>query len=155
MQMVEYRKHGSMSKRKSTDYIVVHCAATKPSMDIGRKDIDQWHRQRGWLKIGYHFVIRRNGEVEIGRAIDEVGAHVLNRNSNTVGVCLVGGIDEAGKPETNFTDKQWESLATVIYQLKALYPDAKVRGHCDFDKGRACPTFDVEKWWKTKMNQTS
>lgn len=144
-----------MSKRKSTDFIVVHCAATKPSMDIGRKEIDQWHRKRGWLKIGYHYVIRRDGTVETGREVDEVGAHVLNHNSNTVGICLVGGLDEDMKPETNFTEAQYASLKTLIYQLLALYPDAKVKGHCDFDKGRACPTFDAEAWWKQQMDQTS
>lgn len=144
-----------MSKRKSTDYIVVHCAATKPSMDIGRKEIDQWHRKRGWLKIGYHYVIRRDGTVETGREVDEVGAHVLNHNANTVGICLVGGLDEDMKPEANFTDAQYASLRTLIYQLLVLYPDAKIRGHSDFDKGRACPCFDVEAWWKQQMNQSS
>ena len=56
--------------RKSTNYIVIHCSQTKPSMDIGAKEIDRWHRERGWLKIGYHKVIRRNGNIENGRGID-------------------------------------------------------------------------------------
>jgi N-acetylmuramoyl-L-alanine amidase len=155
MPTAKFRKNGFMSKRKSTDFIVVHCAATKPSMDIGRKEIDQWHRKRGWLKIGYHYVIRRDGTVETGREVDEVGAHVLNHNANTVGICLVGGLDEDMQPEANFTEAQYASLKTLIYQLLALYPDAKVKGHCDFDRGRACPTFDAEDWWKQQMDQTS
>ena len=53
--------------RESTEYIMIHCAATRADMDIGAADIDRWHRQRGWRKIGYHYVIRRNGEVETGR----------------------------------------------------------------------------------------
>ena len=43
--------------REQTKYIVIHCSATKPSMDIGAKEIDRWHRERGWLKIGYGKVI--------------------------------------------------------------------------------------------------
>ena len=142
-----------MSKRKRTDFIVVHCAATKPSMDIGRKEIDQWHRKRGWLKIGYHFVIRRDGSVEKGCEVDEVGAHVLNHNSNTVGICLVGGLDENMKPEANFTEAQYEALKVLIFQLLTLYPDAKIKGHCDFEKGRACPPFDAEAWWNEQWKQ--
>lgn len=144
-----------MSKRKRTDFIVVHCAATKPSMNIGRKEIDQWHRQRGWLRIGYHYVIRRDGTVETGREVDTVGAHVLNNNHNTVGICLVGGLDESGKPQENFTDAQYDSLKTLIYQLLTLYPSAKVVGHNHFEKTRACPTFNAEEWWKNAMNLNS
>jgi N-acetylmuramoyl-L-alanine amidase len=89
--------------RKKTDLLVVHCAATKASMDIGAKEIRRWHKDRGWDDIGYHYVIRRNGDVEIGRPENAVGAHVAGKNSTSVGICLVGGIDDAGKPKANFT----------------------------------------------------
>ena len=49
--------------RKSTDYFIIHCSATKPSMDIGFEEINRWHRERGWLSCGYHFIIRRNGRI--------------------------------------------------------------------------------------------
>ena len=45
-----------MNNRKETKHIVIHCSATKPTMDIGAYEIDRWHRERGWLEIGYHFV---------------------------------------------------------------------------------------------------
>ena len=73
-----------MSERKDTDYIVIHCSATKPSMDhVDAKEIDRWHRQRGWRKIGYHWVIRRDGIVEEGRELGEVGAHARGFNWKT------------------------------------------------------------------------
>ena len=50
-----------MEPRKSTDYIVIHCAATKASMDIGLTEIRKWHVQdNGWRDVGYHYIIRRN-----------------------------------------------------------------------------------------------
>ena len=64
----------------SIRYLVVHCAATPPEMDIGAKEIDLWHRQRGWSGIGYHFVIRRDGRVEAGRPLDRPGAHAQGFN---------------------------------------------------------------------------
>ena len=76
--------------RESTEYIMIHCAATRADMDIGAADIDRWHRQRGWRKIGYHYVIRRNGEVETGRDMDAVGAHCKGMNDKSVSICLVG-----------------------------------------------------------------
>ena len=138
-----------MAKRKTTDYIVIHCAATKPSMDIGAADIDKWHRQQGWSRIGYAFVIRRNGTVEHGRGVDEIGAHVKGFNAVSVGICMAGGIDAEGKPEDNFTDEQWVSLEALVMTLHAKYPRAEVVGHRDFPEvKKACPCFDARTWWK-------
>lgn len=138
-----------MSERKETDYIVIHCSATKPSMsNVDAKEIDRWHRQRGWRKIGYHFVIRRDGVVEEGRELGEVGAHAKGFNSMSVGICLVGGIDDEGNPENNYTDEQWKSLEEIVNQMLLPYPDAEVLGHCDLpDVKKACPCFDVREWW--------
>lgn len=113
-----------------------------PTMDIGAKEIRQWHKQRGWADIGYHFVIRRNGTIEPGRALDEVGAHEPTRNRDSVAICLVGGIDAKGKPQNNFTPAQMGSLTVKIGQLLAKYPRAVVSGHNHWQAGRACPSFD-------------
>ena len=58
--------------RQETKYIVIHCSQTRPSQKIGAKEIDRWHRERGWLKIGYGKVIKRDGTVEQGRGDDDV-----------------------------------------------------------------------------------
>lgn len=132
--------------RVTTKYLVVHCAATKPTMDIGLREIRQWHRERGWLDIGYHFVIRRDGTVETGRPHDVIGAHVEGHNYESLGICMAGGIDAKGKPENNFTPAQFESLRALLDKLKADYPSAKIVGHRDLDPKKACPSFDVASW---------
>ena len=66
-----------MQTRKETTEIIIHCAATKPSMNVDAKVIDRWHREKGWLKIGYHYVICRDGTIEIGREEDAVGAQAI------------------------------------------------------------------------------
>jgi len=135
--------------RKKTDFIIIHCASTKPSMDIGAREIDRWHRQRGFLKIGYHFVIRRDGSIETGRNLEDVGAHAVNYNSRSVGICLIGGVDEKMKPESNYTPEQWAALEKLVKYLKTKhYPDAQVIGHRNVDAGKACPCFDVLSWWR-------
>ena len=59
--------------------IVIHCSAVRPDQTSSAAQIDSWHRQRGWkLGIGYHYVVRRNGEIEPGRPEWMVGAHDLN-----------------------------------------------------------------------------
>ena len=93
-----------MELRKKTDYLIIHCAATKPSMDIGVNEIRKWHLDRGWRDVGYHYMIRRNGEVELGRRNDDMGAHASGYNHNSIGVCLIGGMAEANSAENNFTE---------------------------------------------------
>jgi N-acetylmuramoyl-L-alanine amidase len=139
------------SNRKSTKHIVVHCAATKPSMNIGAKEIGQWHQQKGWLAIGYHYVIRRDGQLEIGRPREALGSHVRGHNDSSLGICLVGGIDDQGKPEDNFTAAQKVTLNGLLKELKSVhYPDAQIIGHRDLDPGKACPSFDVAKYLKAQ-----
>ena len=144
-----------MAKRKQTNYIAIHCAWTTKAMDhVDAAEIDRWHRQRGWSRIGYSYVITRDGTVEVGRGHDEIGAHVKGYNHESVGVCLVGGLnDEKTAGEDNFTDAQWKALANLVTTLKDFYPDAEVLGHRDFPNvKKECPCFDAREWWNKVQN---
>lgn len=119
-------------------------------MDIGAKEIREWHvKGNGWKDIGYHYVIRRDGSIEEGRPLDQIGAHVAGQNTGSIGICLVGGIDESGRPDANFTDKQWAQLRRSVIAFKAEYPKGTVHGHNEYAK-KDCPSFDVQKWLKTE-----
>ena len=138
-------------KRKRTSNIVIHCRAWRCIQDIGAKEIRKWHVEgNGWADIGYHFVIRRSGRVEAGRPVDDVGSHVQGQNATSVGVCLVGGLnDKTFKPEDNFTPQQWASLRKLVSDLLKKYPKAKVLGHRDFPGvQKACPCFSAKVWAK-------
>ena len=141
-------------------YIVIHCSATKPVQDIGFVEIDAMHKQRGFDRIGYHVVIRQNGTVEMGQALNEVGAHVSGHNSHSWGVCMVGGLDAKGKATATFVQEQMRSLQKIVEGLKLRAPQAAVVGHRDLspDKNgdgiitptewiKECPCFDVKHWW--------
>lgn len=130
-------------------HIVIHCSATPPDSDIGADTIRKWHKDKGWEDIGYHYVIRRNGQIESGRALEKPGAHVQGHNAKTVGICLVGGVDKNLKAEKNYTDDQWASLETLVRDMTRRFPNAEVLGHRDFaGVKKACPCFNVRNWWK-------
>lgn len=136
-------------KPEQVKYIVVHCSATPADMDIGVVEIDRWHKQNGWAGIGYHYVIRRDGTLEVGRLLDKPGAHAAGFNSQSIGICLVGGIDDEGQPQDNFTAIQKAVLRSRLNWLKAGdYKHAAVIGHRDLpDVNKACPSFDVRTWY--------
>ena len=137
------------SGSRKINLIVVHCAATPPSMDIGVRVIDQWHRENGWNGCGYHFVVRRNGLVESGRDLTLKGIHAKGHNSNSIGLCLIGGVDNYHQPDNNFTKNQMDTLKFMLAKLTEQYKGIAVLGHKDlYGVTKECPCFDVASFCK-------
>ena len=147
--------------RRATEYVVWHCSATPPSQDIGAAQIAIMHKSppQNFDDIGYAMVVRRDGRVEPGEDIKKRGAHVKGLNSVSVGICMVGGVDEDGKAENNFTEEQWKAAKHVFEFFTLLYPDAEHVGHRDLSPDRDrdgrvqrhefvkdCPCFSVAQW---------
>lgn len=87
--------------------IIIHCSATPEGKDYTVEQIKQWHKQRGFSDIGYHYVIYRDGSIHSGRPIERIGAHCLKHNAHSIGVCYIGGVAKDGKtPKDTRTDAQ-------------------------------------------------
>lgn len=135
--------------RKIT-HIVIHCSATPEGREVSVKEIDRWHRARGFAKIGYHYVIHLDGTIDKGRDESEAGAHVSGHNATTIGVCYIGGVsaDDVNVARDTRTPAQKAAMEKLVRELLSRYPGAEVLGHRDFPGvAKACPSFDVRKWW--------
>ena len=137
--------------------IVVHHAVTKrtpidlrtlqPEMNkmITVKNVRQWHLARGWRDVGYHYFIRQDGVIEVGRPLHQRGAHVRGHNKDSIGICLAGGLSDDEQPVNNYTTQQMESLGKLLDDLILLFPGATILGHKDLDKKKPyCPMIDVQ-----------
>ena len=123
--------------------IIIHCSAVRPGQLSSAAQIDTWHRQRGFkLGIGYHYVVRRDGEIEAGRPEWLVGAHCKNHNAHSIGVCYEGGLDIRGQPADTRTEAQKASLRTLLEELHRRYPRAVIVGHHDLNPMKACPCIE-------------
>ena len=126
--------------------IVIHCSAVAPNQRSSAAQIDTWHRQRGWkFGIGYHYVVRRDGQIEPGRPEWMVGAHCQNHNAHSVGICYEGGIDIREQAADTRTAAQKLALRQLLEDLHRRYPRALIVGHHDLDPRKACPCFDAVK----------
>ena len=123
--------------------IVIHCSSVRPHQRSSAKDIDGWHKDKGWKGIGYHFVVRRDGTVETGRPLSEVGAHVVGHNRYSIGICYEGGLDAAGEAADTRTPEQVRALRELVERCHARFPRALILGHRDLDPGKKCPCFDA------------
>ena len=127
--------------------IVVHCSAVRPDQQSSAAQIDSWHRkERGWkLGIGYHYVVRRDGTIEPGRPEEQIGAHCLNHNAHSIGVCYEGGLDIRGQPADTRTAEQKQAMRQLLEELHGRYPRAIIVGHHDLNPGKNCPCYDVAR----------
>ena len=143
---------------RQINYIIIHCSATEAGSGIDIRDIDRWHRQKGWLCVGYHYVITENGQLQQGRTLDTEGAHCLYHNKDSIGVCYVGGMFN-GAPTDTRTAAQCARLEICVRNLLRLFPEAKLCGHRDLSPDRngdgeitpdewtkMCPCFNVAAW---------
>lgn len=122
-------KFKTLTKRESTDGIFVHHR-------VGDGDVESIHQQhlkQGWSGIGYHFYVRKNGEIHRGRPEWAIGAHVSGHNYHTIGICAEGNFET-----DQMSDVQKNAISDLIAYLKTKYSIKFVKKHSDVSK-TACP----------------
>jgi len=131
---------GSVAKK----YIVLHHSANADHGTLKNYDnIKRWHVQNnGWRDIGYNWVIERvNGKLVAlpGRSEGDTGAHCPGRNTDGVGVCIVGNFQE-----TVPSEELYLFVADLCKQIMTRHPIQEIGGHRDY-AATACPgkNFDV------------
>ena len=127
----------------SVSYIIIHCTATRETQDYTPEQLKHDHMQRGFIDVGYHFYIRKDGSVTQHRRLNEVGAHCRPFNRCSIGVCYEGGLDANGKPKDTRTIAQRGSLVKLLIELKQKFPKAAIRGHNEMPGAipKECPNF--------------
>lgn len=123
-------KFKSMSKRQSTDRLILHHSACS---NCTAEQIHQWHLNNGWEGVGYHFLVRKDGNVYRLRPEEYIGAHAYGSNYNSIGICAEGNFENETMPEA-----QKNSLIELVSYLKGKYGISKVLKHSDVNN-TACP----------------
>lgn len=147
----------SVQTARKITKIILHCSATPKGEDFSVETIRQWHLQRGFNDIGYHYVVGLDGKIYKGRDEALAGAHTTGQNANSIGICYIGGCPArtdknwAMKGEDTRTPEQKKALVEIVKEMLRKYPGATVHGHREFAQ-KACPSFDVQKEIETFMN---
>jgi N-acetylmuramoyl-L-alanine amidase len=130
---------------RNITHIVVHCTGASQNQSV--ESIKKyWKEVRKWSAPGYHFLIKKDGEVVQLQHISEPSNGVANRNSSLINVCYIGGVDAFNKSLDNRTPAQKASLLNLLGDLHRLFPGAIIQGHRDFPEVKKdCPCFDARK----------
>lgn len=127
--------------------IILHCTATVEGQEFDITDVDRWHKKRGWKSVGYHYLIKQDGTLQVGRSLDEVGSHAKGENSDSIGIVYVGGLDANKEPKDTMTAYQELTLMELIFSLRTVFHWMSVHGHNEYSN-KACPSFDVQEKYK-------
>lgn len=143
---------------RKIDLIVIHCTASREDSVLTPEALTKMHRLRGFNGCGYHYYIRRDGEICTMRPVERVGAHAKGFNANSIGIAYEGGLDAKGRPADTRTPEQKHSLRVLLRVLQGDFhiPPERVVGHRDLSPDldgdgvvepeewtKQCPCFDV------------
>lgn len=124
-----YTWNGALTKRTTTDRIILHHAAGNGTAE----SIHKYHVSLDWKGIAYHYYVRKDGTIYRGRPEDTVGGHTSGYNSRSIGVCAEGNF------ETDvMSDAQRDAIRALVLDIRTRYPDTKTIKHKDV-AATACP----------------
>ena len=142
---IKYNWAGELTKRSKTDLIVLHHAEASA---CSAYNIHQWHLSNGWIGIGYHYYIRKDGSIFSGRPEWAVGSHAKGYNNRSIGVCFEGKYNKEIMPEA-----QIKAGKELVDYLKKKYKTTNVQRHSDL-MATDCPgkNFPFERITGVKEN---
>jgi N-acetyl-anhydromuramyl-L-alanine amidase AmpD len=130
-----YKKYKNKPQDNFPEFIIVHHSGGTDANSLAdtsnqtAKIIEDWHLSKGWEGIGYHYIIVKDGSTWRGRPEQFHGAHTVNYNQKSIGICVVGNFDA-----TLPTKEQETSLAGLLRDIMARYniPAYKIVPHRKF-----------------------
>lgn len=127
---VEYKWAQPLQYTLNPTMIVYHHTVEN---NLTPQKIDEMHKARGWAGIGYHFYIRKDGEIYRGRPENAVGSHAPGVNNRSLGIALEGNFNDE-----QVTLKQRNSLIALSKYLMEKYKIKDLKRHKDV-KNTECP----------------
>lgn len=122
--------NGNLSYGNNPDCIILHHAEAS---SCTMQDIHQWHLANGWIGCGYHFLVRKDGNIYRGRPESAIGAHCPNYNSHSIGICAEGEYMTETMPQI-----QKEAIIELGIYIKNKYSINTIYRHGDVYETDCC-----------------
>ncbi|MCH2165928.1 MAG: peptidoglycan-binding domain-containing protein [Marinovum sp.] len=136
--MLHFKEFVFAKPMRPVDTVWVHCSASDNPDHDNVATMDAWHKERGWFGCGYHFFIRKDGTIELGRSLEKTPAAQGGHNRGAIAICLHGLAPE------NFTPAQIEALRDLCRQIDDAYRgEMTFHGHCEV-AAKECPVIDYK-----------
>ena len=136
-------KFNDLTQPDDTSRIIIKHTGNPTDDDLSAEQLHRSHQNLGWAGVGYHFIVRKDGSIELGRPVECVGAHAEGFNYCSIGIHVCGNFDMA-EP----TEAQINALPMLIADICEAYgliaSDSVVMGHRDL-MATDCPGNNLYK----------
>lgn len=127
---------GFQKPQRKVSKVFIHCSDSDIQAHDNIKTIREWHLARGFNDVGYHYFIRKTGQIENGRPLKDVPAAQEGHNTGSIAICVSGSKE--------YTKQSMEALKTLCIAInKAYNGNITFHGHCEVSS-KACPVFDYK-----------
>lgn len=129
---------GLSSYGNSPEIVILHHAAAN---HCSIENIHQWHLENGWAGCGYHYLVRKDGSIYTGRPETAIGAHCINYNNKSIGICTEGNFNNEVMGQS-----QYNALVELTSTILKKYGIDKICSHGELNL-TDCPgkNFPLEK----------
>ncbi|XP_013189612.2 peptidoglycan-recognition protein LB [Amyelois transitella] len=115
-------------------FVVIHhsyqpgVCLTRQECITAMRSMQSFHQNdQGWVDIGYNFAVGGEGSVYEGRGWENVGAHAVGYNAQSIGICIIGDwINVLPPREALEATKQ---LIQIGVSLGYISPNYVLMGH--------------------------
>lgn len=126
--------------KRPVERVFIHCSASNRPNHDDISVIHDWHKQRWPVDCkdypGYHYYIKTDGTLQVGRDLELKPVAQGGHNSHTIAVCL------HGLNKSDFTEAQFATLRDLSQQIFDAYSGTVTfHGHCEVSV-KTCPVFD-------------
>lgn len=151
------------SAQREITEIIVHWTETNINQDIGAEEIQEFAAENG-LGIPYHYLIRRDGSLQRGRPIDEIGGPLINNHEQySIQLAFVGGINVPSDIEEidrflssdSLTSAQMNTFKLFLAKSYSAWPGIQALGHNEIDREQLDPGFNVTIYAKDVFQKQS
>ena len=131
---------------RNVDELFLHCTATQPTATVAAIQ-RYWRENLKWSAPGYHIILTPDKGFSYLRDFNLASNGVAGRNTRSINIAYIGGIDRNGRPLDNRTEMQRRLMERIISEFRTKRPNIKVRGHNEVSN-KACPSFNVKDFYK-------
>ena len=122
--------------KREINRVFIHCSASDNYKHDDISIIKQWHLERGWRDVGYHYFITKLGKIQKGRDLELTPAAQKGYNTGTIAICVSG--------LKIFSHNSLKSLKMLCQIINRQYDQITFHGHCEVSE-KECPVFDYKR----------
>lgn len=136
------------ARREFTEVIVYHTSSDY-RQNFKRDELLAWYlEQYNQNDVNFHFLILRDGRIQINKLIDSTPSHttVTNHLQHSISIAFVGGLNNGIQDINSCSALQWNTFHKFMKCFYVMLPGGQAFGHSDINDQATDPGFDVIKY---------